>query len=57
LIASGPGPGLPLSTYFSGLKIRWLLEHCARVRKKAEAGEVIFGNIDSFLTWHLTGGP
>ena len=49
--------GLPLSTYFSGLKIRWLLEHVPGVRKKAEAGEVIFGNIDSFLTWHLTGGP
>ena len=49
--------GLPLSTYFSSLKIRWLLEHVPGVRKKAEAGEVIFGNIDSFLTWHLTGGP
>ncbi len=49
--------GLPLSTYFSSLKIRWLLDHVPGVRKKAEAGEVIFGNIDSFLTWHLTGGP
>ena len=48
--------GLPLSTYFSSLKIRWLLEHVPGVRKQAEAGEVIFGNIDSFLTWHLTGG-
>src|ERR1041384_6954268 len=48
--------GLPLSTYFSGLKIRWLLDHVAGVREKAEAGEVIFGNIDTFLTWHLTGG-
>src|SRR6185295_5757116 len=36
--------GLPLSTYFSSLKIRWLLEHVPGVRKKAEAGEVIFGN-------------
>ena len=49
--------GLPLSTYFSSLKIRWLLEHVPGIRKQAEAGEVIFGNIDSFLTWHLTGGP
>jgi glycerol kinase len=49
--------GLPLSTYFSGLKIRWLLEHVAGVRKQAEAGEVLFGNIDTFLVWHLTGGP
>jgi glycerol kinase len=49
--------GLPLSTYFSSLKIRWLLAHVPGVRKLAEAGEVIFGNIDSFLTWHLTGGP
>ena len=48
--------GLPLSTYFSGLKIRWLLDHVAGVREQAEAGEVIFGNIDTFLTWHLTGG-
>ena len=47
--------GLPLSTYFSGLKIRWLLEHVAGVRERAEAGEVLFGNIDTFLVWHLTG--
>ncbi|MGA8309790.1 MAG: FGGY family carbohydrate kinase, partial [Terriglobales bacterium] len=49
--------GLPLSTYFSSLKIRWLLEHVSGVRERAEAGDVIFGTIDSFLTWHLTGGP
>ena len=48
--------GLPLSTYFSGLKIRWLLDHVKGVREQAEAGEVIFGNVDSFLVWHLTGG-
>jgi glycerol kinase len=48
--------GLPLSTYFSSLKIRWLLDHVPGVRKQAETGEVVFGNIDSFLTWHLTGG-
>ncbi|MGA8271119.1 MAG: glycerol kinase GlpK [Candidatus Sulfotelmatobacter sp.] len=49
--------GLPLTTYFSGLKIRWILEHVKGVRELAEAGEVLFGNIDSFLLWHLTGGP
>jgi glycerol kinase len=49
--------GLPLTTYFSGLKIRWILEHVNGVREMAEAGEVLFGNIDSFLLWHLTGGP
>ncbi len=49
--------GLPLTTYFSGLKIRWILEHVKGARKLAEAGEVLFGNIDTFLLWHLTGGP
>ena len=49
--------GLPLTTYFSGLKIRWILEHVKGVREMAEAGEVVFGNIDTFLLWHLTGGP
>ena len=48
--------GLPLATYFSGLKIRWLLEHVAEVRKQAEIGDVLFGNIDTFLLWNLTGG-
>ncbi len=48
--------GLPLSTYFSSLKIRWLLDHVSGIRKLAEAGDVVFGNVDSFLTWHLTGG-
>jgi glycerol kinase len=49
--------GLPLTTYFSGLKIRWILEHVKPVRELAEAGEVLFGNIDTYLLWHLTGGP
>jgi glycerol kinase len=49
--------GLPLSTYFSGLKIRWLLKNVRGLRQRAEAGEVVFGNIDTFLVWHLTGGP
>ena len=49
--------GLPLATYFSGPKIKWILENVAGSRAKAEAGEILFGNIDSFLIWHLTGGP
>src|ERR1700752_3095053 len=49
--------GLPLTTYFSGLKIRWILEHVKGAREQAQAGEAIFGNVDTFLVWHLTGGP
>jgi glycerol kinase len=49
--------GLPLSTYFSGLKIRWILENVPDARAQAEAGDLLFGNIDTFLIWHLTGGP
>src|SRR5258708_17973850 len=49
--------GLPLSTYFSGLKLRWLLENIAGAREKAAGGELLFGNIDTFLLWNLTGGP
>ena len=49
--------GLPLATYFSGLKLRWLLDHVPGARRKAEAGDALFGTIDSWLTWNLTGGP
>lgn len=48
--------GLPLSTYFSGLKLRWILENAKGARALAESGDAIFGNIDTFLLWHLTGG-
>jgi glycerol kinase len=48
--------GLPLATYFSGLKIRWILENVAGARAQADGGELLFGNIDTFLIWHLTGG-
>src|ERR1051326_8624780 len=47
--------GLPLSTYFSALKLRWLLENVSGARRQADAGELLFGNIDSFLLWKLTG--
>ncbi|MFQ3662936.1 MAG: glycerol kinase GlpK [Chloroflexaceae bacterium] len=49
--------GLPLATYFSGPKIAWILDHVAGARTAAEAGDLIFGTIDTFLTWWLTGGP
>lgn len=49
--------GLPLATYFSGLKIRWILNHVAGVREQAKAGDVLFGNVDTYLVWQLTGGP
>ena len=48
--------GLPLATYFSGLKLRWILENVAGARRQAENGELLFGNIDTFLIWKLTGG-
>ena len=48
--------GLPLSTYFSALKIRWLLENVKDARKQADNGELLFGTVDTFLLWHLTGG-
>src|SRR5579859_3249192 len=47
--------GLPLSTYFSALKLRWILENVEGARRQAEAGELVFGNVDSFLVWKLTG--
>ncbi|MGB6885106.1 MAG: glycerol kinase GlpK, partial [Candidatus Acidiferrum sp.] len=49
--------GLPLSTYFSGLKLRWLLKNIPDASAKAAAGDLLFGNIDTFLVWNLTGGP
>jgi glycerol kinase len=48
--------GLPLASYFSGLKLRWLLDNVPGAREKAEAGDVLFGNIDTWLVWNLTGG-
>jgi glycerol kinase len=47
--------GLPLATYFSGPKIRWLLDNVEGARAKAERGEVLFGTMDSWLIWKLTG--
>ncbi len=47
--------GLPASTYFSGPKVRWLLDHIPGLRSRAEAGEVLFGTMDSWLIWNLCG--
>ncbi|MEX1280111.1 MAG: glycerol kinase GlpK [Acidimicrobiia bacterium] len=49
--------GLPLATYFSGPKVRWLLDHDEVVARKAAAGTLAVGTIDSWLVWNLTGGP
>jgi glycerol kinase len=48
--------GLPLASYFSGLKLKWLLDNVAGARQRAEAGELLFGTIDSWVVWNLTGG-
>ncbi len=48
--------GLPLSTYFSGPKIRWLLDEVPEVREAAARGDALFGNMDTWLIWNLTGG-
>ncbi len=48
--------GLVMDAYFSASKIKWLLDNVPEIREKADAGEVCFGTIDSFLVWKLTGG-
>jgi glycerol kinase len=48
--------GLPLSTYFAGTKIVWILENVEGAREKAERGELLFGTTDSWVIWNLTGG-
>jgi glycerol kinase len=48
--------GLPLASYFSGLKLKWLLDHVEGLRARAERGEIAFGTVDSWLMWKLTGG-
>ena len=48
--------GLPLATYFSGPKVKWILENVEGARARAEAGDLLFGNIDTWCIWNLTGG-
>ncbi len=52
-----PKVGLPLATYFSGPKIKWILDNVPGVREAAEKGEAVFGNIDTWVIWWITGGP
>jgi glycerol kinase len=49
--------GLPLATYFSAPRIRWLLDHTPGLRKRTENGDILFGTMESWLIWKLTGGP
>ncbi|WP_158892965.1 glycerol kinase GlpK [Amycolatopsis anabasis] len=49
--------GLPLATYFSAPRIRWLLERSPALRERAERGDILFGTMESWLIWNLTGGP
>jgi glycerol kinase len=51
-----PKTGLPIATYFSGPKIKWILDNVDGARQKAENGDLLFGNIDTFVIWQLTGG-
>jgi glycerol kinase len=48
--------GLPLASYFSGLKLQWLLDSVPGARANAQSGDILFGNIDTWLLWNLTGG-
>jgi len=52
-----PKTGLPITSYFSGPKINWILDNVPGVRADAERGEALFGTIDTWLIWWLTGGP
>jgi glycerol kinase len=49
--------GLPLATYFSGPKIRWIIDNVPGVKEQAQSGDIVFGNIDTWVVWNLTGGP
>ena len=49
--------GLPMATYFSGSKLRWMLDHDPALRPAAERGDLLLGTMDTWITWNLTGGP
>ncbi|MGD0807232.1 MAG: glycerol kinase GlpK [Anaerolineales bacterium] len=51
-----PTTGLPLATYFSGPKIKWILDNVPEARRKAEKGELLFGNMDTWMLWNIAGG-
>lgn len=48
--------GLIIDSYFSATKIRWILDHVEGAQERAEKGELLFGTVDTWLTWKLTGG-
>ncbi len=48
--------GLPLATYFSGPKVKWILDNVEGARERAEAGNLVMGNMDTWVIWNLTGG-
>jgi glycerol kinase len=48
--------GLPLATYFSGPKVKWMIDNVPGVRERAQSGDIVFGNIDTWVVWNLTGG-
>jgi glycerol kinase len=48
--------GLPLATYFSGPKIRWIIDNVPGVKERAQSGDIVFGNMDTWVVWNLTGG-
>jgi glycerol kinase len=52
----GARTGLVIDPYFSATKVKWILDHVAGARARAERGELAFGTVDSWLIWHLTGG-
>src|ERR671934_3085611 len=52
-----PTTGLPIATYFSGPKVRWILDNVDGTRERADSGDLLFGNIDTWCIWNLTGGP
>jgi glycerol kinase len=49
--------GLPIATYFSGPKVRWILDEVGGAEARAESGDLLFGNMDTWVIWNLTGGP
>ncbi len=49
--------GLPLATYFAGPKARWMLDRVEGLAARADSGDILFGTMDCFVLWHLTGGP
>jgi glycerol kinase len=51
-----PKTGLPLATYFSGPKVRWILDNVEGAADRAESGDLLFGNMDTWVIWNLTGG-